>query len=298
MKNFFRSTLQKLRRMMCSVGFWIAILLIVIITITSDAYTDLDGAKYSMLTILFHFDEAARVQNGIDVQNLFMWINVTFSMYGMLFAALSYASVLCEEQKYGVRRYLLFKEGKWIHTLSNACASVMSSGLVFLVGTGIIMVFLYCNYPLRSETDQWGFEAWLSYRAQGAPWLYEVFGEVASFIQLLSGVFLYGIFCGFIGFACAAFFSNMYLLTCIPFFFGYFYFSVTQSIYARVGEGSLPMEVMNVLHAYASPECYMGYWNYRDSFWANMALLAIIWGLSIGLHMLSLNKKADCGGIS
>jgi len=297
MKNLFRSTFQKLRRMMCSVGFWIAILLIVIITITSDAYTDLSGAKYSMLTILFHFDEAVRVQNGIDVQSLFMWINATFSMYGMLFAALSYASVLCEEQKYGVRRYLLFKEGKWIHTLSNALASMLSSGLVFLIGTGIIIAFLYGNYPLKSEVDEWEFEAWLNYRAQSAPWLYESFGEYADSIQLLSGVFLYGIFCGFIGFACAAFFSNVYLLTCIPFFVGYFYFSVTQSIYARVGEGNLPMEVMNMLYAYASPECYMRYWSYRESFGVNMALVAIIWGLAIGLHMLCLNKKADCGGV-
>lgn len=297
MKKVIRSTFHKLKRMVCSVGFWIAVILIVLITVTSDVYTDFDGSKYSMMTILFHFSEKERVQYGMDMQSMLMWVNATFSMYGMLFAALSYASVLCEEQKYGVRRYLLFKEGKWGHTLSNAFASILSSGLVFLIGTGFVMLFLYCNYPLKSEVDKWGFEAWLSYRAQSAPWLYEMFGESACFIQLLSGVFLYGNFCGFIGYVCAAFFSNVYLLTCIPFFLGYFYFSVTQSIYARVGEGRLPMELMSTLYAYVSPECYMGYWNYMDSFWINVGMLVIIWVCVIGIHMMRLSRKADCGGV-
>lgn len=297
MKKVIHSSFQKLNRMICSMGFWIAIILIVIITLTCESYTDVDGAKYSMLTILFNYDMEARIQNHMDMQSLLLLIQGTLSMYGMLFAALSYASVLCEEQKNGVRRYVLLKEGKWNYVLSNAFATILSSGLVFLVGTAIVIGFICWNYPVLSELDKTAYEYWFSYQSENAPWFYSTFGEMACCIQLLFGVFLYGTFCGFVGFLCAAFFSNVYLLTCIPFFVGYFYFSIMQVIYARVFEGVLPIELMQVLNTYVSPECYIKCWNYKKSLPINIAILLVIWILVIGVHRACLEKRADCGGV-
>ena len=65
-----------------------------------------------------------------------------------------------------------------------------------------------------------------------------------------------------------------------------------QSICARVIEGSLPVEWMNTLFAYVSPECYMGYWDYKESFPVNMAILILVWGIAIGIHRIRLEKKA------
>lgn len=297
MRKGISVTLHKLKRMVCSGGFWISVLLIFIITISTEAHTHFDGSQYSLLTILFHFDEAARIQNNMSAQSKIILINAIFSMYGMLFASLAYASVLCEEQKYGVRRYMLMKEGRWTHILSNAFATMLASGLVFVVGSAVTEMFILWNYPLRSEVEGQAIVSWLEYNARYAPWLYATLGEMASFVQLLMGVFLYGMFCGFIGFICAAFFSNVYLLTCISFFFGYFYFSIAQSIEARVSEGSLPMEWLQSIQAYVSPNSYMRYWIYADSFFINILVLVLVWMVGIGIHKICMEKKADCGGV-
>lgn len=297
MRKGIKVTFQKLKRMVCSGGFWISVVLIFIITITTEAYTHFDGTQYSLLTILFHFDENARIQNNMNAQSKITLLQVSFTMYGMLFSSMAYASVLCEEQKHGICRYMLIKEGKWTHILSNAFAAMLASGLVFVVGSVVTEIFILWNYPLMSEIDGYALESWLTYNARHAPWLYEMLGEMATFAQLLFGVFLYGMFCGFLGFICSAFFSNVYLLTCIPYFFGYFYYSITQAIEARALEGNFPMECLQLMYTYVSPGSYMSYWSYKDSLWANMLVFIFVWVMGIGIHKMCLEKRADCGGI-
>ena len=225
MKQILRTTAGEIRRILTSSGFWLAVGLALLILFTTTAYKEENGTTYNILSAAFQFDKGELLFKSVYVQTLFpTTVRYSLPMYGPLIAALSFAGVLCEEQKYGVRRYLLFKEGKTSYVLSKALSAIISSGLVFLLSSVILLVFIYCKYPLMSAQDAESFQYWLEFQSvdpNGNPiLLFDWFGEHAYCLLQLIGAFIYGIFCGFIGFVCTAFFSNVYLVVCVPFFFG------------------------------------------------------------------------------
>ena len=298
--QILRTTWNEIRRILCSTGFWLAVGLTLIILLTTIAHKEEDGTAYTVLSLALQFDKTEILMIGVNVQNLFSTtVRYALPMYGPLLAALSFAVVLCEERKYGVRRYLLFKEGKMPYVLSKALSAIVASGVAFLLAALLFLVFLYWEYPLMSAGNADSFQYWLDYQSvapDGKPILwFQWFGEHAYVLLQLVGAFLYGMFCGFIGYICTAFFSNVYLAVCIPFFFGYIYYSLTQAIMARAIEGSVSWDVYNAVNAYVSPEGYMHYWRMTDSLMVNLIVLLAVWVIAIGIHMLQIQKATDCG---
>lgn len=300
MKQILRTTAGEMRRILCSTGFWLSVGLTVIILMTSTMYKETDGTTYSLFTLGMHFDKLQLQNFGIFAQRDFSTLVLyTLPMYGPLLAALSFGTSLCEEQKYGVRRYVLFKEGKLPYVLSKAISAICASGLAFLIGAGIILLFMYWRYPLMSTMDTASYQMWMEHYFADADGitklLFSWFGEHAFSILVLFGVVLYGVFCGFIGYICTAFFSNVYLAVCIPFFFGYVYYSITQALMARMTEGAVSIEVYNAINSYVSPEGYMAFWRQKESFGVNMMVLLAVWIMAIVIQLVRLQKAADCG---
>ena len=298
--QILRTTRNEIRRILCSTGFWLSVAIALIILLTSTAHKEEDGSAYTVLSMALQLGKAEILMKNVFAQTLFSQIvRYALPMYGPLLAALSFAVVLCEERKYGVRRYVLFKEGKTAYVLSKALSAVVASGTAFFLATLLFLLFLYCEYPLMSARDMEVFQYWLEVQSVSPSgetiiW-FQWFGEHAYGILQLFGVFLYGMFCGFIGYICTAFFSNVYLTVCIPFFFGYIYYSITQALMARAVEGSISWDLYNVVNSYVSPEGYMYYWRMEDSLIINLIALVVLWLISIGIHMLQIWKVADCG---
>ncbi|MBR4027565.1 MAG: hypothetical protein IKJ01_08455 [Lachnospiraceae bacterium] len=296
-----RITINEIKRMICSSGFWLSVGLACIILFTTEAYREQDGTVYTILTAGGYLKGKEGLESNINVQSLFsLTVRYQLPMYGPLLAALSFASILCEEQKYGIRRYLLFKEGKKNYVFSKAVSAMITSGLAFFVSAIILLVFLYVNYPLMSEVvDIESFQSWFTYQSNNkngtVMLLFRLFGEHGFCMMQLIGVFLYGVFCGFIGYICTAFFANVYLAVCIPFFFGYMYYSIVQAIMGRLTEGTISIELYNKINRYVSPEGYMYFWKMQDSFLINIIVLFGVWIIAIGIHMFRIQKATDCG---
>ena len=291
---------REMKRIVQSSGFWLSVGLALIIILTTNAYQEQGGTTYNVWMAAFLFDKAELLKMGLNMQTRFaLSLQAALPMYGPLFAALSFASVICEEQKYGVRRYLIFKQGKVHYVLSKALSAICASGLVFLVTALLFMLFMYWRYPLMSANGVEDFQSWIEFHStapDGTPiLLFSWFGEHAYCILQLIGVFLYGMFCGFIGYICTAFFSNVYLAVCIPFFFGYIYYSISQTITGRMIEGSISMEIYNAMNTYVSPNGYMYFWRMTEGLMVNMLVLVGVWIVAVGIHMLCVQKATDCG---
>ena len=301
-KEIFRMTYSYISRCLKSAGFLLSVCLGVVILLTTVVYKDIDGASYNLLTVGFYFEKEELISNHLNVQKLFsLAINYAMPMYGTLLAAISYAGTFCEEQKSGAKRYLLFRAGKVEYVLSKSFAAIFISGVSFVVAGILLLVFLYWKYPLVSAQDMDSFQSWMEFYSQNSDGsqniLYKYFGEHAFCIQHLSGLFVYGVFCGFIGYTCAAFFSNVYLLVCVPFFLGYIYYSIVRTINARAIEGSISFELVNALNSYVSPTGYMNYWRQTETLAINMLVLLVAWCVAIGIHILRVKKVSDCGGM-
>lgn len=293
-------TYNEMKRTLRSSGFWLSVGLAMLILLTSSIYKDLDGMIYTVLSATYELERKQMIINNLSVENtLTGHIIYQLSMYGPLLAALSFATVLCEEQKYGVRRYLLFKEGKKRYVISKALTAVLTSGLCFLVTGLLFFVFLYWNYPMRAEVSPeyyiWYLENRLRDMTGFVPFVFELLGEKAFIALSLMGTFLYGVFCGAIGFICTAFFSNIYLAVCIPFFFGYIYYSIVSSFDGRLLEGSVTMETYIAIHSYVSPESYIQFWEKQEYCLFNMVVLVCVWITAIVIHMIGMKKASDCG---
>lgn len=291
---------KEIKRILSSVGFRLSVALALLILLTSQIHKELDGTVYTVLSAAFELSEEKLIRHNLNAQSSFvMLMTYCLSMYGPLLAALAFAKVLCEEQKYGVRRYLLFKEGKMCYVLSKALSAILTSGLCFLTAGFLLLSFMYWKYPMWTEASPDGYARWLENMLPKmntlAVWAFDVFGEHAHVLMTLVGAFLYGAFCGFIGFICTAFFSNIYLAVCIPFFFGYIYYSIVQSFDGRLLEGSISYETYNAIHAYVSPEAYVGFWKMKETCTVNMLVLLGVWILAVGIHMICLRKASDCG---
>lgn len=301
MRMIFRTTVSEINRMLRASGFWLAVALILVILLTATAYKeDEDGTTYTVLSMVLQYNKGQIGQMGLCVQTLFSTVvRGNLPMYGPLLAAMAFAGGLCEERKYGVRRYILMRNGKSAHVCSKALSAIITSGLVFFVAGCLFLLFLYWRYPLKSAQDMETFRYWLEFQSvapNGEPiLLFEWLGEHAYSVLQLLGLFLYGMFCGVIGYICTVFFSNVYLAVCIPFFFGYIYYSITQALMARAIEGSISWDMYNSINSYVSPEGYMYFWRMTDSFGANMVCLIILWAIAIGIHMLHIYKATDCG---
>ena len=293
-------TCNEMKRTLHSSGFWLSVGLAMLILLTSGIYKDLDGTTYTVLSAIYELEREQMIIYNLSVEStLTGHIIYQLSMYGPLLAALSFATVLCEEQKYGVRRYLLFKEGKKRYVISKALTAVFTSGLCFLVIGLLFFVFLYWNYPMRAETSPeyytWYLENKLPSMTELVPWVFDLLGEKAFIVLSLTGIFLYGVFCGFIGFICTAFFSNIYLAVCIPFFFGYIYYSMVSSFDGRLLEGSVTMENYIAIHSYMSPEGYIQFWEKQEYCLFNMVVLVCVWIAAVVIHMIRMQKALDCG---
>lgn len=295
-------TCNEMKRTLRSSGFWLSVGLAMLILLTSSIYKDLDGTTYTVLSATYELEREQMVDHKLSVESTLVGqIIYQLSMYGPLLAALSFATVLCEEQKYGVRRYLLFKEGKKRYVISKALTAVFTSGLCFLVIGLLFLAFLYWNYPMRAECSPdyyiWYVENRLPQMTGLVHLTFDLFGEGAFIILSLMGTFLYGVFCGFIGFICTAFFSNIYLAVCIPFFFGYIYYSIVSSFDGRLLEGSVTMETYTAIHSYMSPEGYIQFWEKAEYCLFNVTALVAVWLVAIVTHLIYMKKTSDCGVI-
>lgn len=294
-----RLTCNEIKRILCSAGFWLSVGLALILHLTVSIYTDIDGSVYTVVSAVSEFSREEMISKRIYAQETFSAsVMQTLSMYGTLLAALSFAGAFCEEQKYGVRRYLLFKEGKVKYVLSKVLAAITSSGLSFLLAAVLLLLFIYGKYPLWTEADADGYVYWLEFYSKEMG-CFSVFfdwiGEYADSILYIAGVCVYGVFCGFIGYLCTAFFSNVYLSVCIPFFFGYIYYSIIAALTGRLIEGTLSWELYNAIMTYVSPYGYMEFWKKQDGRLVNMAVLLAVWLIAAGIHILRIRKAADCG---
>lgn len=295
-RMFLRTTGKDIRRNLVSFGFWLSVGLAVIILLTGAELEGERGETYNIVTAMLYLDEAKLQMLGWNADMVFsgcLWSSMP--MYGMLLAALSFAVNLCEEQKHGVRRYILMKEGKWNYTLSKAVSAMLVSGIAFLLSTLVVCLIVHAKFPVMSEEDlSWRVEV-LKLPPSVTQALLGCFGARMFSVMGVFGAFLYGVFCGFAGYLCSAFFSNVYLVVCIPFFFGYMYYSILQVLMGMAIEGRIPWEQYNLLDSHVSPHGYMNFWQYWDAFGWNMLALVVLWGFSIGIYYLRIHKAVDCG---
>ncbi len=100
--------------------------------------------------------------------------------------ALPYAVSLCDERAASAFRYSLARGDRRSYFLSKYIVSVLSGGLTFMLGLGLLFVLLDIPFPLFTADDLSFYASGYFYRdiVLNTPWLYYV---IAAFYGFLSG---------------------------------------------------------------------------------------------------------------
>ena len=284
-------------------GFWISVGLIVLIMLSYTIYVDDTGKAYNVFTAGAAYDTAGLLSRDIISQKAFYkMVNQSLPMYACMFSAMSFAWTLCHEENSSGRRYIIFRNGKLRYVLTKALAALVSSGLVYVIGAAVSICVCEIFLPSMSELkviDPEGYELWFQARSTYSTGetigLYKVLNENAFYIMQTVGLFLYGSFCGAVGFLVAAFCTNIYLAVCVPFFVGYMYYSIMAGTVLDYMATNISPKLVELLANYGMWQCYTNFPKYAEQFIANMVIYAVLWCIAVLVCRVRVGLSKDCG---
>lgn len=296
---FFRSTLQEIKKIVTSAGFWLAIIFSLILMMTYGIYTDNTGKSYNFISVIFNIDSSKYYEMGITRQNVFVTLtHSSLMMYAAAISALCFTGCLCQEKKNNVKRYNIFRCGKNCSVISKATAAFIMSGIAFVISAVILLIFVCTLFPDVSEGERYEMNVLMYFtNADGSTTsIYNMFGMNSIYFLQIAGMFLYGSFCGSIAFIVASFCSSIYLCVCLPFFIGYVQVSLCNSIRSSYWETGKYESIYNFVNEYLDTGMYTFFWRQNVKTWWILLSVLIVWIVAIGIYRFRLQCQTDCGG--
>ena len=148
-------------------------------------------------------------------KGLGMWTNLIFP----LLVSISYLYVLSAERQSGAVRQVLLREGNFSYCFSKLASAAVLGGLVLLIGYALYGLLVWAAFPSLGNYPD---ELCRLYMEQYYP-----DGAAVFIIQRLAGVMLYGMFLSVFGIGVSLFFTDPYILLCLPMML---YYAYTQLI--------------------------------------------------------------------
>ena len=204
--------------------FIIEIIGIICTCISSSCYTDEKGKTYTVLGMIFNTD-GIDMSNYISLNQIEVW-RCGFGTWSYillpLFVGLGYIYVISEERKNGMLCSILIRESRMQYCISKMVSCMITSGFLILLGYmiyGLIVMLVFPNLTDYSIND-------VIYYME----LTGIDSIVMYILKRLSLVFLYGICLGVYSFIVAIFFTDKYILICLPMMISYIHYSFINKI--------------------------------------------------------------------
>lgn len=296
-----KGVICEFKKIFTSAGLWISIALMLLLMLTYVIYENETGQTYTVINALFKLDKEQMLWNKLSAQKVFKDVCMnSLVMYGPALAALSSATTICMENKFNITRYMLIRSGKWKYIFIKTVVALITSGIAFLAASIICLLVVMIGFPDMSELDDYEFYYELYSKSSDGKklLLFSVFGIKAIYIYQLTGIFIYGSFCGAIGFMFTSFCNDVYLCVCGAFFGGYIYYSVYNGIIQGYISGNVSDEIANILMNYGNWSNYITFYNYTKSLPVNMLIYIVFWVSGGILYRIKISVKQDCGGKS
>lgn len=296
MSIFVRSTYYEIKKVVCGAGFWMAIAIALILMLTYGIYEDGTGKSYNIITVISQIDYQKYQE--MELTRPYIFYNIEHSslmMYSAAVAALCFTGSICQEKRNNVKRYTIYRTGKLTDTLSKASAAFITSGAVFVAASLVCLAVICIFFPDAADKEMCILRFFTN-KDGSTTGLYNMFGFNIFYILQLAGQFIYGGVSAAIGFIVVAFSSSIYLSVCLPFFVGYGYVSVCNSILMAFSENKVSLAICNMESKYMDSRIYTVFWRNSTETWWVFASLSIIWIVAIIVYRIRMGVQDDCGG--
>ena len=260
---------KDLIKIFTNAGLLIGIGLGVALVLFANIYTDGTGKGYYTITALSTFSKSEMIDNGMYSENLMSMILIqALPIYGVVIAAFATTLALGGENNNSMRQFTVTRSGKNTYVLSKALVTMFASAIVFAVIGIVTMLICKIGFPSRPRE--------LSYSKFG-------------YVQCIAGITWYGAMMGGMAYLCSAFFSNIYLKLCFPFFVGYLHYVIANIGLNKAVMGNTKFADAILNSGYV--DYFTNYYRLPASYLVRNILIFLgVWILAILINRLQLEK--------
>jgi len=266
----FRCCVSELRKRMKNPAFWIGILLVTVLCMTTNAYSDMiHGKNYTVFeTITILPTEIRRMQ--ISAFSVFTQglSNIYASLFLPFAVSIGFVPLLCMERRSGALRYQIVRESRWRYCISKMISASFCGGLTVLLGFLLYGSIVWCLFSHEIPEE-------ISFMI-GDP-------SVRLF-QVCVGSFLIGALSVFPALLFCSFSERQYPIMCVP---------VLIQFLLNTAVSKAPNQSTAEFLTYLSPSGAAAL-IYNFSF-VRLAVVLLIPILCCTGFCFSVRKKVDCG---
>ena len=203
-------------------------------------------------------------------------------IFAPVLTALPVLAVKLSETESGLTRYAVFRHdtvnrrGTPFQLIDINCNFYLLAGATVLV-TGFLL-FCLITFAFFPSLNRYSVDSVYQINSQLYPdgsmigTAYHKGGAPAAFLLYLSGLFLYGISCNAIILFCSSLSNNMYVITCLPFFFHYSCERISTLLSINLAENTSKTihRIVNALnpnafvHSFLYPVDHFWIWTYHS----------------------------------
>ena len=208
-------------------GFWISVIVTLLLCFTTTLYTDSSNKQYSVIEVLLSFDKQF-ILSDISYSSLNVLLISRASklfMFIPIIATFSFVQGVCDEKKSRFKRSVILRSGKIKYHIGKLISSIISGGLVISLGYLLFCIFIYFLFPSINEYGKeiadTNISELLLYNKAIVTYFYNAIGSIGIILLAFIGMFLYGAFATLPTLLLLSITSDKYFLTCLLFIFKY-----------------------------------------------------------------------------
>lgn len=217
-----RSVVGEIRKSLNPALFALSCLGVVLTCFINEGYTSASRTTYTILELFVFLDRDVMLTD-VAMNSYDIWmggIGAWTQILLPLLLSMGYLYTMSAEQQTGFKRLLLIRESKFKYSISKLLSAMISGGIIMLTGYLIFGLLVGMKFPSISE-----------YPAEMTEWyLAKGTGDVILALKRCAGVFLYGMCINVFAYLVSLFFTDKYILLCLPLMLKYIWGQVILKI--------------------------------------------------------------------
>lgn len=217
-------------RIFTSYEIYVCIFSVTLLGLLAPCFWDVRNDTHSMFATIFEMTKSDMRQGDINlfssVRNISRGREGMLGVFGPITVAFVFASKMCDELKFQTKRYDIFRVGRFRYFAAKYLGYTIIGGAALAFGYLLYSLVVIICFPSASSFSMEAVEQLTSLGINSS---------LSSVIyESVLSVFCYGVFVSALTMLFSAFFTNKYVLLCIPFFILYMVDSVSMVILDRM----------------------------------------------------------------
>lgn len=283
-----QSILCEIKKSMYFPFFLLSCLGTAFVCLLSEGFVSASGKSYMILELLLFLRKDAMLSD-ISLNRYDIWVQGIGTWTQLLLPfllSIGYLYVISGERLSGAERFLFVRESHLKYSVSKTVSAMMSGGAIMLAGYLVFGLIVYAGFPAIQEYSAEQLGAYMEMNPG--------FSEGLFCIRRCIAAFLYGMCVNVFAYLAAIFFTDRYILLCLPLMLKYLLGQAVMKI--EMNAMSQGKEKLLNICSGLRMENVMGI-NASAYWWGTLLILFGVYAGGLCLNIALLKKRGDGFGL-